>query len=159
MIMYSYALWIPKDFWFFNQNFLKIWFGIMFLGFFFIPFSEAILFERRSVLERFLLILVFFFLGVDIIQYSLYQWVNLDNVLVTFIMAIFLNFSFNSLNNHSKDHFIKHTILNIVLIVMILIGFFTTDLSSIYYIFINITYVLMICLISLYLFKLRKEVY
>ncbi|RBQ23517.1 hypothetical protein ALNOE001_08720 [Candidatus Methanobinarius endosymbioticus] len=70
-ILYVYCLWIPDNSWFFNIDFLRIWFYSIFLIFVFIPFSEIILFKKGFILtENFTNMYIYFYMG----EFNSFHW-------------------------------------------------------------------------------------
>lgn len=160
-LLSTYVLWIPENSWFFNVDFLRVWFYIIFLSFVFIPFSEIILFKKGTFFQRFLLILIIIFLGVDLICYS-WARIVLDEVFITFILIIFLNFSSNFLKpkiRFKKIYQVFHMVLLVLtsglLFNLVLISF--NHIFGLDYIMISMVYILIIFLIISYLFNSRNQ--
>ena len=151
-VLLPYFLWFPDN-QFANEYFFRAWFYVIFLSFVFIPFSEIILFKRGTFFQRILLITAFIFLGVNLL-YHAWAGIDLNQTFATFIFLIFLNFSSN-LSTLSKFDLKYYGVFNVILIIMAF-GFIVSSFY-IQYIYLNIFYIFLICLIVSYLFSINMN--
>ena len=142
-VLLPYFSWFPDNSLFANEYFFRVWFYSIFLGFAFVPFSEIILFKKGTFFQRMLLISAFLFLGVHLIYHAL-TGIDLNQTFAIFIFIIFLNFSSN-LSTLPKFDLKYYRVFNIVLI--LLASGFIVSSSYLSYIYLNIFYIFLICLI------------
>lgn len=152
---------IHDNHWFFNEDFFRIWFYIIFLSFVFIPFSEIVLFKKGTFFQRILLITAFIFLGVNVYYYT-WEVVYLSEIFATFIFIILLSFS--SIFTNSPKINLKECLINISLVVLSL-GL-TWYFYIKYYTFLNFVdilstgfYIIIIFLIIYHLFSSENTIF